>query len=74
MTEAYLNELTAHAKLIEFLSTWQKIQLPDVLYVEKLCWCLENCQDKFSELPTDPSRIWYFQNDQDAAMFTLKWS
>jgi hypothetical protein len=45
------------------------------LFPEKLTWCLENCQNKFRDLAEGNGyRAWYFENEQDATMFAMKWS
>jgi hypothetical protein len=48
--------------------------LPDEDFAEKLTWCLENCQGKFRDLSDTNGRAWYFQNEQDATMFAMKWT
>jgi hypothetical protein len=48
--------------------------LKDDDFAEKLTWCLENCQHKFRDLSDSNGRAWYFQNEQDATMFAMKWA
>ncbi len=43
-------------------------------YNDILTWCLEHCQHKFRDLQESRYRAWYFQNEQDAVMFAMKWS
>jgi hypothetical protein len=43
-------------------------------YNEKLSWCLEHCQNKFRDINQTRGRSWYFQNEQDAAMFAMRWA
>jgi hypothetical protein len=50
------------------------IVLKDEDFAEKLTWCLENCQSKFRDLSDPNGRAWYFQNEQDATMFAMKWA
>jgi hypothetical protein len=66
--------LTGDDKLMALLKTWNSVTTQDdEEYNDKLVWCLENCQDKFRDIRTFDSRIWYFQNEKDAAMFALRW-
>lgn len=66
--------LTGDDKLMALLKTWNTVTTQDdEEYNDKLVWCLENCQDKFRDIRTFDSRIWYFQNEKDAAMFALRW-
>lgn len=62
-------------KLLTALKDYHVIQLEtDDDYNEKLTWCLEHCQNKFRDISQSRGRSWYFQNEQDATMFSLKWS
>lgn len=66
--------LTEDDKLMALLKTWHPIYTQDdALYNEKLVWCLEKCQDKFRDIRHFDTRVWYFQNEKDAAVFALKW-
>jgi len=56
------------------LDTYHAIVLKDDDFSEKLTWCLENCQSKFRDLSDPTGRAWYFQNEQDATMFAMKWA
>jgi len=56
------------------LDTYHAIVLRDEDFAEKLTWCLENCQSKFRDLSDPNGRAWYFQNEQDATMFAMKWA
>jgi hypothetical protein len=56
------------------LNSYHAIVLRDDDFSQKLTWCLENCQDKFRDLSDPNGRAWYFQNEQDAAMFAMKWA
>ena len=67
-------ELRVDERLMSLLSTYNVIILPDSEFADKLTWCLEHCQHKFRDLSDPNGRAWYFQNDQDAAMFAMKWS
>lgn len=68
------NHLKVHDPLMEILESYTMIVLPDEDFPEKLTWCLENCKDKFRDLSVAEGRAWYFQNDQDAMMFSMKWA
>jgi hypothetical protein len=61
--------------LLTALKDYHVIQLEtDDDYNEKLTWCLEHCQNKFRDISHSRGRSWYFQNEQDATMFSLKWA
>jgi hypothetical protein len=66
--------LKVDQKLMDLLSKYHIIVLPDADFPEKLTWCLENCQNKFRDLSDTNGRAWYFQNEQDAALFALRWA
>jgi hypothetical protein len=68
------NHLKVDQRLMELLGTYSMIVLPDEDFAEKLTWCLESCQGKFRDLSEQNGRAWYFQNEQDATMFAMKWS
>ena len=68
------NHLKVDQRLMELLGTYSMILLPDEDFAEKLTWCLENCQGKFRDLSDTNGRAWYFQNEQDATMFAMKWT
>ena len=61
-------------RLMLLLSTYHVIVLSDDDFAEKLTWCLENCQNKFRDLSDANGRAWYFQNEQDAMMFSMRWA
>jgi len=61
-------------KLMTLLNSYHTIVLKDDDFSEKLTWCLENCQNKFRDLSDSNGRAWYFQNEQDAMMFAMRWS
>jgi hypothetical protein len=62
-------------RLMDLLSSYHMIRLPgDDQFSEKLTWCLEHCQNKFRDLSDTGGRAWYFQNEQDAALFALRWA
>lgn len=61
-------------RLMDLLSTYHVIVLSDDDFAEKLTWCLEHCQNKFRDLSDPNGRAWYFQNEQDAMMFSMRWA
>ena len=61
-------------RLMTLLNSYHAIVLRDDDFSEKLTWCLENCQHKFRDLSDSTGRAWYFQNEQDAALFALRWT
>ena len=61
-------------RLMQLLDTYHVITLKDDDFSEKLTWCLENCQNNFRDLSDSNGRAWYFQNEQDAMLFAMKWS
>jgi len=66
--------LKVDERLMQLLESYHSIVLRDEDFSEKLTWCLENCQNKFRDLSDKNGRIWYFENEQDATMFALKWA
>jgi hypothetical protein len=61
-------------RLMSLLDSYHAIVLRDDDFAEKLTWCLENCQNKFRDLSDPNGRAWYFQNEQDAMLFAMRWS
>lgn len=62
-------------KLRKLLESYHPVSTHnDENFNEKLCWCLEHCQGKFRDLKMLSHRVWFFQIEQDASMFALKWS
>jgi hypothetical protein len=66
--------LKVDERLMSLLDTYHAIVLKDDDFAEKLTWCLENCQNKFRDLSDPNGRAWYFQNEQDATVFAMKWA
>lgn len=66
--------LKVDERLMRLLDDYHVIHSPDDMFAEKLTWCLEHCQNKFRDLSDSNGRAWYFQNEQDAALFALKWA
>jgi len=61
-------------RLMALLDSYHAIVLRDDDFAEKLTWFLENCQNKFRDLSDSNGRAWYFQNEQDAMLFAMRWA
>ncbi len=62
-------------KLMKILQSYHVVRLEkDDDFNEKLTWCMEHCQNKFRDIKESDVRAWYFQNEQDASMFAMRWS
>lgn len=66
--------LKVDERLMALLDTYHCIVLRDDDFSEKLTWCLENCHHKFRDLSDANGRAWYFQDEQDATLFAIKWA
>ena len=66
--------LKVDERLMALLDSYHAIVLRDDDFAEKLTWCLENCQNKFRDLSDSNGRAWYFQNEQDAMLFAMRWA
>jgi hypothetical protein len=60
-------------QLMNLLSKYHVVKVEDSDFNHKLLWCLEHCQNKFRDLSDQNCRAWYFENEQDALMFAMKW-
>jgi hypothetical protein len=70
----YSADLSKHDRLLELLGTYHCVEVSNNdEYAEKLTWCLEHCKSKFRDLRHGDGMKWYFENEQDATMFALKW-
>lgn len=65
---------TTPVELVNALKNYYPVHLEDTEFNQKLTWCLEHCQNKFRDLSDSNGRTWYFENEQDAMMFAIKWS
>jgi hypothetical protein len=74
MAQRAEEDLKVDERLMDLLGSYYVIYSPDDCFSEKLTWCLEHCQNKFRDLSSRNGRAWYFQNEQDAAMFALRWA
>ena len=67
--------LLEHDRLMEILQSYHVVRLSkDDDFAEKLTWCMQHCQSKFRDIRESDCRAWYFQNEQDATMFAIKWA
>lgn len=71
----YSEDLLKHDKLMELLDSYHKVHINEAeQYAEKLAWCLEHSQGKFRDIKHGEGMYWYFELEEDATMFALKWS
>jgi hypothetical protein len=61
-------------RLMQVLAGYHPIHVDDTRFSEKLTWCLEHCQNKFRDINTARGRTWYFENEQDATLFAMRWT
>ena len=66
--------LSENASLMKILESYSIVRLDDDEFNERLSWCMEHCSGKFRDIRESDCRAWYFQHEQDASMFALKWS
>lgn len=75
MRSWYSEDLKKHDQLMTLLDTYHKVHLlENDAYAEKLTWCLEHCQSKFRDIKCGEGMHWYFESEQDATMFALRWT
>ena len=61
--------------LMNILKDYYVVRLgEDDDFNDKLTWCMEHCQNKFRDIRESDCRAWYFQNEQDAAIFAMRWA
>jgi hypothetical protein len=61
--------------LMAVLADYHVVRLNnDEYYNDILTWCLSHCQNKFRDMQESRGRAWYFQNEQDAVMFAMRWA
>lgn len=62
-------------RLMEILKDYFVVRMDDDdNFNDKLTWCMEHCQHKFRDIRESECRAWYFQNEQDASMFAMRWA
>lgn len=64
-----------HDDLMRLLQSWHQIplRLDKHNLSDQLLWCFENCQGHFRDIQQFDQKVWYFEREQDAALFALKW-
>lgn len=69
-------DLSKDDKLMKLLDTYYKVRLDydSDHYSQMLTWCLEHCQSKFRDIRHGEHMDWYFEQEQDALVFAMKWS
>jgi hypothetical protein len=69
-------DLSKDDKLMKLLDTYYKVRLDynGENYSQMLTWCLENSQSKFRDIRNGDWMDWYFEQEQDALIFAMKWS
>lgn len=71
----YSEDLLKHDQLMSLLSTYFKVHLDSIdEYPEKLTWCFRQCKGKFRDIKHVDGMYWYFEKEEDASLFALKWS
>ena len=73
----YSADLRKHDQLMALLETYHKVRLErtvDAEYGDTLTWCLEHCQGKFRDIRHQDGMDWYFEREEDATLFALKWT
>lgn len=68
--------LMSDERLMTILKDYYVVRMDDddEHFNEKLTWCMEHCQNKFRDIRESNCRAWYFQNEQDASMFAMRWA
>jgi hypothetical protein len=70
----FSEDLKKHDQLMTLLDTYHKVHLHDNdNYAEKLTWSLQHCNGKFRDIRHGDGMYWYFEKEEDATMFALKW-
>ena len=58
------------------LATYYSVPTPHALFDDfaaRLKWCLDHCNGNFTDVRAHDERIWYFEQEEDAVLFSLKW-
>lgn len=67
--------LLEHDRLMKILESYHVVRLSeDMDFAEKLTWCMEHCQSKFRDIRESNCRAWYFEKEEDATMFAMRWA
>jgi hypothetical protein len=74
----YGPDISKHDKLLGLLETYHRIPIEkmsdETTYGNILTWCLEHCKGKFRDLKYGDGVAWYFELEEDAALFALRWA
>jgi hypothetical protein len=77
MSAWYNQDLNKHEKLLHLLETYHKITIEKLSdpsrFGDMLSWCLVHCKGKFRDLKHGDGLVWYFELEEDATMFALRW-
>jgi hypothetical protein len=73
MMKAPKREYHPNEELMSVLEQYHVVRVEDSEFNQKLVWCLANCQKKFRDLSDRNCRAWYFEHEQDAIMFAMRW-
>lgn len=73
MIKANKIEHHPNEQLMTVLKDYHVVKVEDTDFNQKLVWCLESCQKKFRDLSDRGCRAWYFESEQDAVMFSMRW-
>ena len=72
------SDLNNHDQLMNFLKNYHKVHITETVnsesYGNTLTWCLEHCKGKFRDIKQGDGLDWYFEVEEDATMFALKWA
>ena len=67
-------DMTKDQHLMKLLETYHKIHIDSINeYNKMLVWGLEHCQHKFRDIKVAVGIDWYFESEQDAMLFAIKW-
>ena len=78
----YSPDLSKHDQLMTLLETYHKVHIDPTEnskggwenYGDTLSWCLKHCQGKFRDVKQGDGLDWYFEIEEDATIFALKWA
>lgn len=71
-------DLSKHDQLMSLLETYHRVHIDATEgwenYGDTLSWCLEHCKGKFRDIRNINGVDWYFEYEEDATLFALRWS
>lgn len=68
------HQISSDDRLMAILNEFTPVRLSDTEFSQKLSWCLEHCQSKFRDVSFNGERVWYFNLEEDATLFALRWA